>query len=78
MRLEAGADGLIHPRHSHLKRDGIIKEYAENTRDWTLISFGLAPNTSNERMKLADENSQGFVYCVSVTGVTGARDGEEV
>ena len=29
-------------------------------------------------MKLADSKSSGFVYCVSVTGVTGARDGNEV
>jgi tryptophan synthase alpha chain len=29
-------------------------------------------------MQNIDAESQGFVYCVSVTGVTGARDGEEV
>jgi tryptophan synthase alpha chain len=29
-------------------------------------------------MRKIDEQSQGFVYCVSVTGVTGAREGDEV
>ncbi|HBQ59401.1 MAG TPA: tryptophan synthase subunit alpha [Balneolaceae bacterium] len=72
---EAGVDGLIIP-DIPLEEDGIIKEHAAaNNLD---VIHLVAPNTSNSRMKLADENSQGFVYCVSVTGVTGARDGDEV
>lgn len=72
---EAGVDGLIIP-DIPLEEDGIIKDHAAaNGLD---VIHLVAPNTSDERMKLADENSQGFVYCVSVTGVTGARDGEEV
>ena len=72
---EAGVDGLIIP-DIPLEEDGIIKENAaEHELD---IIHLIAPNTTDDRMKLADENSQGFVYCVSVTGVTGARDGEEV
>jgi tryptophan synthase alpha chain len=38
----------------------------------------VAPNTSAERMREIDRQSSGFVYCVSVTGVTGAREAEEV
>ena len=38
----------------------------------------VAPNSSDERMRVIDQHSNGFVYCVSVTGVTGAREGEEV
>ncbi|MDR9419033.1 tryptophan synthase subunit alpha [Gracilimonas sp.] len=72
---EFGVDGLIIP-DIPLEEDGIIKEQAA-AQNLDVIHL-VAPNTAEERMKLADENSQGFVYCVSVTGVTGARDGDEV
>lgn len=32
------------------------------------------PTSSNERIKKIDELSEGFVYCVSVTGTTGTRN----
>jgi tryptophan synthase alpha chain len=38
----------------------------------------VAPNSKDERMIKVDNASEGFVYCVSVTGVTGARSGNEV
>lgn len=72
---ETGVDGLILP-DIPVEESGIIKEYADEY-GLSLI-YLVAPNTSDERMKIIDEASQGFVYCVSVTGVTGARDGEEV
>jgi tryptophan synthase alpha subunit len=34
----------------------------------------LAPNSSQQRIEEATRTASGFVYCVSVTGVTGARD----
>jgi tryptophan synthase alpha chain len=34
----------------------------------------LAPTTSEERMEAIARNAQGFIYLVSVTGVTGARN----
>jgi tryptophan synthase alpha chain len=34
----------------------------------------IAPSTKKERMKLIAENSEGFIYLVSVYGVTGVRN----
>jgi tryptophan synthase alpha chain len=39
------------------------------------LVFLLAPTSTTERIKLVSENASGFVYLVSVTGVTGARPG---
>ena len=70
-----GVDGLILP-DIPVEENGLIAKEAEKNN--LPIIYLVAPNTSDERMKLADEKSGGFVYCVSVTGVTGARDGNEV
>ena len=72
---DAGVDGLIIP-DLPVEESGILEDKA---RKYGLpIIYLVAPNTSDERMQLIDDKSEGFVYCVSVTGVTGARDGEEV
>lgn len=34
----------------------------------------LAPTSTDERIRAVAEHASGFIYCVSVTGVTGARD----
>jgi tryptophan synthase alpha subunit len=33
----------------------------------------VSPTTTEDRMTLIDSVAHGFVYCVSLTGVTGAR-----
>lgn len=71
----AGVDGLILP-DIPVDEGGIIEDEAEANS--LPIIYLVAPNTSDVRMKLADSKSGGFVYCVSVTGVTGARDGDEI
>lgn len=71
----AGVDGLIIP-DIPIEESGILKEEAENYG--LPIIYLVAPNTSDKRMREIDARSQGFVYCVSVTGVTGAREGDEV
>ena len=72
---EAGVDGLIIP-DAPIEESGILSEHA--AAHGLHIIYLVAPNTSSERMKIIDQKSDGFVYCVSVTGVTGARDGNEV
>lgn len=70
-----GVDGLILP-DIPVEESALIEEEAKQNN--LPIIYLVAPNTTNERMKLADSKSDGFVYCVSVTGVTGARDGNVV
>jgi len=70
-----GVDGLIIP-DAPIEEAGILNNYADQAGLSTI--FLVAPNTSRKRMQQIDQKSVGFVYCVSVTGVTGARDGNEV
>ena len=72
---QAGVDGLIIP-DAPIEESGILSEHA--AAHGLHMIYLVAPNTSSERMKVIDQKSDGFVYCVSVTGVTGARDGNEV
>lgn len=72
---EVGVDGLIIP--------DLILEEAPLIEDQAIANnlhfiHLVAPNSSDDRMKAIDQRSNGFVYCVSVTGVTGARTAEEV
>lgn len=72
---DSGVDGLIIP-DAPLEESSIISELAkQNNLDMIYL---VAPNSSDKRMQMVDEQSNGFVYCVSVTGVTGARKGDEV
>lgn len=72
---EVGVDGFILP-DIPVEEGGLIEN--EASKVGIPIIYLVAPNTTDDRMVLADEKSGGFVYCVSVTGVTGARSGEEV
>lgn len=66
----AGVDGFIVP--------DLPKEEAEEMRlacrknDLDLI-FMLAPTSTEERIAAVCTSASGFIYCVSLTGVTGAR-----
>ncbi len=68
---ESGADGVIitdlPPEES-----GEWKKAADANNICTV--FLLAPTSTQERIKLVSQMAEGFIYCVSRTGVTGARD----
>jgi len=67
----SGISGLIIP---DLPPDeGSELEAVSQKRGLDLI-YLLAPTSTKERIGLAAERSRGFIYLVSVTGVTGARD----
>ena len=67
---KAGIDGLIIP---DLPPDeGSELEEATRNCDLDLI-YLLAPTSTAERIVLVAKKSRGFIYLVSLTGVTGAR-----
>ncbi len=66
----AGADGLIIPDMPPEESE----EFRSRCRNNGLSNiFLIAPTSSEERIRYIDELSTDFTYCVSVTGVTGAR-----
>lgn len=67
----AGIDGLIIPDLP--PQEGADLEAITKKQDLDLI-YLLAPTSPDERIKLVGQRSRGFIYLVSVTGVTGARD----
>ena len=68
---DVGVDGLIVPDLP--PEEGETLEKACRQHGLTLI-YLLAPTSPPERIRLVTERSRGFVYLVSVTGITGARD----
>lgn len=66
----AGADGLIIPDLPPEEADVIAK--ASDRAGLALIYF-LAPTSDRGRIRLVLDRAKGFIYMVSVTGVTGAR-----
>jgi len=67
----SGVDGLIIP---DLPPDeGSELEAITRKHNLDLI-YLLAPTSSDERITLVADRARGFIYLVSVTGVTGARD----
>jgi tryptophan synthase alpha chain len=67
----AGVDGLIVP---DLPPEEAEELEAACARHGLALVYLLAPTSTPERIKLVAEKSQGFIYLVSLTGVTGARN----
>ncbi len=70
----AGVAGLVVPDLPLEEAEGLLKPAAEYGIDLTLL---IAPTSSAERISAIARQSQGFIYLVSVTGVTGIRSGVE-
>jgi tryptophan synthase alpha chain len=67
----AGVDGLIVPDLPPEEGGQLEKAAEGNSLD---LIYLLAPTSTPERIKLVAEKSRGFIYLVSVAGVTGARN----
>ena len=70
---EAGIDGLIIP---DLPVEEYLSQYRETFRANGLLPvFLITPQTTDERIRLIDSVSEGFIYLVSSAGVTGGTFG---
>lgn len=71
---EAGVDGVLvvdlPPEES-----GEFKKHLDD--NGLNLIFLLAPTSTDKRIELVSENAGGFIYLVSITGVTGSRPGME-
>ncbi len=68
---KSGISGLIIP---DLPPDEGSELEAVSQKQGLDLIYLLAPTSTEERIRLIAERSRGFIYLVSVTGVTGARD----
>ena len=66
----AGVDGFIVPDLPTEESDELLAACRAHDRD---LIFLLAPTSTDERIAAVAERASGFIYCVSLTGVTGAR-----
>ncbi len=66
----AGVDGLIVVDLPTEEADLLLPDAARNSLDVIRL---IAPTTSDERLPLVLAGSSGFVYYVSITGITGTR-----
>lgn len=67
---EAGIDGLIVPDLPPEESDDLADACRRHGRDLVWL---LAPTSSDERIADIARRASGFIYCISLTGITGAR-----
>lgn len=68
---QIGVDALIIP---DLPMQAYLDEYKARFESYGLYNiFLITPQTSEERIRLIDEHSHGFIYMVSSASVTGAK-----
>jgi tryptophan synthase alpha chain len=68
---ESGVDGLIIPDLSPEEADEVVAACRKADLDYIFL---LAPTSTDARIEQVAKLASGFIYCVSVVGVTGARD----
>lgn len=66
----AGVDGFIVPDLPVEESDTLRAACQNHGLD---LIFMVAPTSTESRLQFAADKGSGFIYCVSVTGVTGAR-----
>lgn len=70
---EAGADGFIVPDLPMEEAEEFMSVVGADGRPPLPLIQMLAPTTPPERMEMIARNAKGFIYLVSVTGITGER-----
>ena len=68
---QAGVSGVIIP---DLPMYDYLRQYKQLFESYGLYNiFLISPQTSEERIRTIDENSNGFIYMVSSASITGAK-----
>jgi len=67
---EAGVDGLIVPDLPPEEASDLLAAADAHRLD---LIFLVAPTSTEERLRIVASEARGFIYCVSLSGVTGAR-----
>ncbi|MEW6117178.1 MAG: tryptophan synthase subunit alpha [Nitrospirota bacterium] len=70
--VEAGVDGVIIPDLPPEEAGGLIKR-SRSVKGSLDTIFLAAPTSTEDRMKRIVSASSGFVYYVSITGITGSK-----
>ena len=68
---QVGVDGLITVDLPGFEADSLIAECQSHNISTIPL---LAPTSTDESIKASCTGASGFIYCISVNGVTGARD----
>ncbi|QJD77974.1 tryptophan synthase subunit alpha [Spirosoma rhododendri] len=73
MCRQVGVDGVILP---DLPLDLFLAEYAPTFREYGILNVHLiTPQTTDERIRFIDQESDGFIYMVSSASITGSSKG---
>ena len=70
--VEAGVSGMIIPDLPFDDYQNLVKPIADRY-DLRVIML-ITPETSEERIRFIDDNTDGFIYMVSSTAITGAQN----